>query len=222
MERWSGKLAVVTGASAGIGAGICIELVKSGMIVVGLARREERIESLKTEIPNELRKNLHALKCDVSKEEEIIQVFKHIDDQFGGVSVLVNNAGVSIRSSLLEREDSKKIKSIMDINVFGLVHCTREAYKSMEKYRINDGHIIHINSVAGHFVLNKLDWEFQEPYNSYSASKFAVTALTETYRQDFIKRNTKIKVTVSINYICGSNGILNFQILVDFTWNSQH
>lgn len=111
MERWSGKLAVVTGASAGIGAGICIELVKSGMIVVGLARREERIESLKTEIPNELRKNLHALKCDVSKEEEIIQVFKHIDDQFGGVSVLVNNAGVSIRSSLLEREDSKKSRA---------------------------------------------------------------------------------------------------------------
>lgn len=68
MERWVGKVAVVTGASAGIGAAIAIDLSKAGMIVVGFARRVERIEELKALIPSSATGSLQAFKCDVLKE----------------------------------------------------------------------------------------------------------------------------------------------------------
>lgn len=197
MDRWSGKLAVVTGASAGIGASICIELVKSGMKVIGLARRAEKVEALRKEIPESLQSNLIGIKCDVSKEEEIIQVFKYIDDNFGGISALINNAGIATTSNLLDRNDTDKTRGIIDVNVFGLVFCTREAYSSMEKHGITNGHIIHINSITGHQVFNYLNTDIFKSFNIYHASKHAVTALTETYRQDFINRNSQVKVTVS-------------------------
>jgi NADP+-dependent farnesol dehydrogenase len=94
MDRWQGKIAVVTGASAGIGSAIVVDLVKTGMVVVGLARRPDRIEALRSSVPKEVRKNLHAMKCDVSKEPQIIATFAEIEKKFGGVDVLVNNAGV--------------------------------------------------------------------------------------------------------------------------------
>lgn len=69
MERWSNKVAVISGASAGIGAACCKALVTSGMLVVGLARRQELILKLKDELPEKLRKNLHAIRCDITQED---------------------------------------------------------------------------------------------------------------------------------------------------------
>jgi NADP+-dependent farnesol dehydrogenase len=198
MERWQGKLAVVTGASAGIGAAIAVELVKAGMIVVGLARRTDKIEELRCKIPLKQKGNLHALELDISKEEDIIEVFKKIDCNYGGISVLVNNAGVMLEGRLLERDSSSTLRKIMDVNVFGLVNCTREAYLSMKKHGINDGHIVHINSTLGHKI--PFAEGLKTHLNMYGASKFAVNALTETYRQDFIFEKTKIKVTVGSTY----------------------
>lgn len=193
MERWQNKLAVVTGASSGIGAAIAVELAKAGLIVVGLARRTDKIEELRCNIPLKQKGNLHAIECDLSKEEEIIQVFKKIDCDYGGISVLINNAGLMLNARLLERESSETLRQIVDVNVFGLINCTREAYLSMKKHEINDGHVIHINSLLGHKIAFAPD--LKNYLNIYAASKYAVTALAETYRQDFIFENTKIKVT---------------------------
>jgi NADP+-dependent farnesol dehydrogenase len=195
MERWTNRLAVVTGASVGIGAAIVIELAKAGMIVIGLARRPEKIEALKSEIPENLRNNLHAMKCDVSKEEEIVATFKEIDGKFGGISVLVNNAGVLAEGTLFTRENADDIRNLININLYGVVFCTREAYISMKKHNIDDGHIVNINSIAGHkvpYVPTNLS-----SFNVYPASKHAVTALTEVYRQDLVKEKSNIRVTVS-------------------------
>ncbi len=178
----------------GIGAGIVVELTKAGMIVIGLARRIEKVEALKSEIPENLRNNLHAIKCDVSKEEEIVATFKEINDKFGGISVLVNNAGVAAEGTLFSRENVDDIKNVVNVNLYGVVFCTREAYISMKKHNIDDGHIININSIAGHGV------PFIEgfaSFNIYSPTKHAVTALTEVYRQDLVKEKSNIRVTVS-------------------------
>lgn len=194
MERWSGKIAVVTGASSGIGASTAVELVKAGLIVIGLARRDNRVEDLKKELPQSLRKNLHAMKCDVSKEDDILRTFATIEKKFGGVDVLVNNAGISRSTNLIDINNSVPIREVIDTNILGLVFCTRQAVQSMQKRNVA-GHIIHINSVAGHSVPN-----FNIPemsFNIYPATKFAVTALTETLRQDLNKLKSKIKVTVS-------------------------
>lgn len=71
MDRWQNKIAVVTGASAGIGAAVVKDLVKAGLVVIGLARRVERVRDLGKDLPPELVKNLHAVQCDVSKEDEV-------------------------------------------------------------------------------------------------------------------------------------------------------
>ncbi|XP_055612044.1 farnesol dehydrogenase-like [Uranotaenia lowii] len=188
MDRWNGKVAVVTGSSSGIGAAIAKDLTKAGMIVVGLARRVERVKALKNDLPKEVAENLHAVKCDVSKEEDILSTFKWVEEKFGGVDVLVNNAGIVRDSALLEPENTQKLKEVIDTNVMGLVMCSREAFQSMKK-RAVDGHIIHINSVAGHHVID------YPRLNIYSASKFAVTAITETMRQELRTEGTKVKVT---------------------------
>jgi NADP+-dependent farnesol dehydrogenase len=191
MERWSGKIAVVTGCSAGIGAQIGVDLVKAGLIVVGLARRSERVEELKQTLPKNVRENLHALKCDVSKEAEIVATFAQIEKQFGGVDLLVNNAGIGRKMQLTDDDNSEKVREILDTNVLGVVFCTREAVKSMKR-RGDNGSIININSVVGHSV----------PFipgmamNIYPASKYAVTAITEALRQELITCNSKIRVTV--------------------------
>ena len=93
MEKWEGKLAVVTGASSGIGAAILKDLAIAGINVVGLARRVEKVQ----EIINELGKvpgKVYAHKCDVSDEESVKSAFKWIEDKFGCFQILVNNAGV--------------------------------------------------------------------------------------------------------------------------------
>ncbi|XP_055608235.1 farnesol dehydrogenase-like [Uranotaenia lowii] len=188
MERWIGKVAVVTGASSGIGAVIARELAKAGMVTVGLARRVERVEAIKSQLDKDRASKLHALRCDVSKESDIVSVFEEIEKRFGGVDVLINNAGV-VRDTALFRDDGAQLlRDILDTNVIGLTLCSRKALKSM-KERSVDGHIIHINSIAGHRVLNF-------PHmNMYSASKFAVTAITETMRNELREMKSKVKVT---------------------------
>ncbi|XP_055695281.1 farnesol dehydrogenase-like [Lutzomyia longipalpis] len=203
MEQWKNKVAVVTGASAGIGAAVVKDLAKAGMITIGLARRVERVEALKKDLPPNLQENLHAVKCDVSKEEDIVRVFSEIDAKFNGIDVLINNAGILRYTELIKKDNSVPVRKVIDTNVLGVVFCTREAYKSMEKHGRNS-HVVHINSIAGH----NLFFPPEGSFNIYPASKFAVTAITEIHRQEFIKSTHHIKVT-SV-----SPGLVNTEIFL--------
>ncbi|KAK4879382.1 hypothetical protein RN001_007528 [Aquatica leii] len=186
MERWQNQVAVVTGASAGIGAAICEELVKSGLRVVGLARRKDRIEELARTLENESGK-LYAFKADVTKESDILNAFDWITNNIGLVHILINNAGVYKTADLLDgKTDSWKL--ILDTNLMGLCIATREAAKIMRENSIN-GHIIHINSVFGHYVSRNFKM------NLYGASKFGITFLTEALRLELNAIQTKIKIT---------------------------
>uniref|UniRef100_A0A023EKY6 Putative dehydrogenase n=1 Tax=Aedes albopictus TaxID=7160 RepID=A0A023EKY6_AEDAL len=209
MDRWAGKVAVVTGASSGIGAGIAKDLAKAGMVVVGLARRVERVEALKADLPESARSRLHAVKCDVSKEENIQQVFQWVEKKFGGVDVLVNNAGILRQTDLLEAGNAQILRDTLDVNVVGLVLCSQIAYQSMKKRSV-DGHIVHINSVVGHKVV-----DFPQ-FNVYPATKHAVTAITETMRNEMRNAGSKIKVT-SI-----SPGVVSTEIIPDAMLGAGH
>ncbi|XP_069683514.1 farnesol dehydrogenase-like [Periplaneta americana] len=185
MERWSGRVAVVTGTSSGIGAAIAQELVKKGLKVVGLARRVERVQEMATTLKSAPGK-LYPIKCDVTKEEEVKKAFKWVKDNLGGTDILVNNAGV-ISMNSLAGGPVENWRKILDLNVLGLSMCTKEALQSMKERGVDDGHIIHINSVSGHKVV--------DPFFMYCGSKHAVTALTEGLRRELVNQKSKIRVT---------------------------
>jgi NADP+-dependent farnesol dehydrogenase len=155
--------------------------------VAGFARRSERVEELSKKLKGKKGK-LFAVKVDMTKEDDILKGFKWVSEKLGPVHVLVNNAGIAQPTNLIDGE-TEKWKKTLDTNVLGLCIATREAIKVMKANKI-DGHIIHINSVAGHKVPNF------PGLNIYPASKHAVTALTETLRQEFNNLGLKIKITV--------------------------
>lgn len=195
MDRWIGKTAVVTGASSGIGAAIVIDLVKAGVNVVGLARRKERIDKLREKIPASAQGKLYAIKCDLTQEADIKSAFNWTEANLGGIDILVNNAGIIKTMNLLDAENTSNLRETIDTNVLGVVLCSREAFLSMQRRGVN-GHIIHINSCAGHKIPYFVG--LYPSFNIYPSTKYAVTAMTEVMRQELQSFGTKVKVTVSI------------------------
>lgn len=193
MDRWIGKTAIVTGASSGIGAAIVIDLIKAGLNVVGLARRKDRIEELREKFPSSATGKLYAIKCDLTQESDIKSAFEWVETNLGGVDVLINNAGVIKTMNILDADNTANLRETLDTNVLAVAICTREAFQSMKKNNLN-GHIIHINSYAGHKVPMFLG--FYPSFNIYPSTKYAVTAMTEVLRQELLSFGTQIKVTV--------------------------
>ncbi|KAG8232938.1 hypothetical protein J437_LFUL018546 [Ladona fulva] len=132
MERWVGKVAVVTGASAGIGAAIAKDLVSNGMNVVGVARRVERVQELESSLSGAKGK-LYPLKGDVTKEEDVKKIFDYVRQKFGAVHVLVNNAGLSREVPMAGGADNAAMRLIFETNVFGLFMCTNAAMDLMKE-----------------------------------------------------------------------------------------
>lgn len=164
------------------------------MIVIALARRVERLAQVRAKVPIGSKGELHTRQCDVTKEEEVKSTFDWITVTFGGIDVLVNNAGVTRTTNLIDVDNTKPIREIVETNIMGVVYCTREAFQSMKRRNV-DGHIILINSVAGHSVPFLVG--IMPSFNIYPGTKHAITAMTEVLRQEFLAQGTKTKVTVS-------------------------
>ncbi|XP_022317772.2 dehydrogenase/reductase SDR family member 11-like isoform X2 [Crassostrea virginica] len=187
MERWVGRVALVTGASVGIGAAITRALVRQGMKVVGCARNVQQIEDLKKELKSE-KGQLIPIKCDITNEEEILSMFGRIQSELGGVDVCINNAGLAHCAPLLSGSTADW-KNMLDVNVLGLCICTREAFQQMRKNKVDDGHIFLINSMSGHRVIPSANGHF------YSATKYAVSGLLEGIRNELQELKSHIRVT---------------------------
>ncbi|XP_014216047.1 farnesol dehydrogenase [Copidosoma floridanum] len=187
MERWAGKVAVVTGASVGIGAAIVNKLLDNGLIVVGLARRVEKIK----ELTDDHEAKLHGIECDVTNEENVITAFAWIKENLGSIDVLVNNAGITKESSLSEGS-LDDWRSIIDVNVLGLCVCTREAVRFMrESDKTKEHLIIHVSSLAGERVPNV------PGFNVYPATKKAISVLAQTLRHELAAHNNIRISTIS-------------------------
>ncbi|MAQ14850.1 MAG: short-chain dehydrogenase [Sandaracinus sp.] len=179
MKRWEGRVALVTGASSGIGAAVAERLFAAGMKVVVTGRREERLAAMV-----EGRDGL-AVAGDLRDEAFIDELFRQTRARHGGVDVLVNAAGLGHDAPLLGGSTAAW-REMLEVNVLALCVCTREAVADMRR-RGDDGHVVHISSMAGHRV----------PGGSgvYSATKFAVRSLTEGLRQELRALDSGCRVT---------------------------
>ena len=184
LARWKQKCALVTGASSGIGRAIAQRLADGGMNVVVCARRKERLDELVEQIEADGGSAL-AVPTDLREEEDIRALFERTREAFGGVDVLVNNAGFGKNESLFDG-DTETWRAMLEVNVLALAVCTREALNDMDRRDVA-GHIIHIGSMSGHRVPGAS--------GMYSATKYAVRSLTEGLRRELRARDSDIRVT---------------------------
>jgi NADP+-dependent farnesol dehydrogenase len=178
MEKWRGKIAVVTGGSSGIGAAVVKEFTDAGITTINIDRDEPENKE-------------NYFKCDISRLESIKETFKKIEEKFSQIHILINCAGVCYLINTIDTGDdiSDKINNLININFTGLVHCTRAAIRLMNKS--NDyAYIVNICSTCGYMVPSNF------PISIYPSTKFAVRAFSETIRQEFITAdNKKIRIT---------------------------
>ena len=176
------KVAVVTGASSGIGASLAIVLAKEGATVVLAARRKQKLDGIVEDIVRAGGKAL-AVKCDVTVKDDAEELIHDTATQFGRLDILINNAGRGHVASIEDTTDTM-IENMFAVNVYSLWYTTRPALAHMKKQR--SGHIINIASMAG-----KLGY----PYNSaYVAAKHACVGFTHALRLELA--GTGINATV--------------------------
>ncbi|XP_051173051.1 farnesol dehydrogenase-like [Leptopilina boulardi] len=188
MDRWMNKIAVVTGASSGIGVALVKALVKKNINVVGLARRVENMEKIKNQLKNE-KGAFYPIKCDLNKENDIINAFQWIEKNFKSIDILVNNAGV-VTNDLLIDSSTADLKNIVDVNLIAPTICTREAVRIMRANKVS-GHIININSIAG----QRVPFLNNSTFNIYSPSKFALKAMSDVIELELQHVKSNIKIT---------------------------
>lgn len=188
LNRWKGSVAFVTGASAGIGAACVRALHAAGLRVAFCARREERLRALEAELGD----RAFGIVADLRDEASILAAFAAVRERWGGVDVLVNNAGLG-HAAPLSSGSTSEWREMLEVNVLALCVCTREAIQDMKRQGVA-GQVVHISSMASHRV----------PPGSglYSATKYAVRSLTEGLRAELRAEGSAIRVgAISPGYV---------------------
>ena len=183
MQQWVGRTAFVTGGSRGIGAALSRRLLAEGMQVVSCSRRQAAVADILIEA-DPLGKHSLAVEVDVREETSVQSAFAAARDRFGGVDVLINNAGLGHAAPLAEGTVAQW-REMLEVNLLGLCICTREALADM-RARNAFGQIVHIGSMAGQRV--------PAGAGLYSATKHAVRALTEALRVELREAGDTIRV----------------------------
>ena len=168
MGKLTGKVAIVTGARQGIGAGIAEVLAKHDANVA-LTDVSGSVTTTAQELSES---GLHATayEMDVTNAQQVDQVIGQIDEKFGRIDILVNNAGIYPRSRLLEMSDDF-LRKMFDVNVFGMFRCSRAVLPIMMKQRY--GKVVNVSSVTGTSVADPAGGQ-----TAYASSKAAVWGFT--------------------------------------------
>jgi NAD(P)-dependent dehydrogenase (short-subunit alcohol dehydrogenase family) len=177
-QTLKGKVAVVTGASSGIGEATARVLALRGAAVVAAARNEERLRELEKGVRASGGRVL-AVKTDVSDRDSVEGMIERVVDEFGAPDILVNNAGLGL-SGRVEELRVEDLRYVMEVNVVGPVNCIQAALPHMK----SGGHIINVSSVVGKRAIPKV--------GGYCASKFALNGLTDALRVEVAKRGISV------------------------------
>jgi NAD(P)-dependent dehydrogenase (short-subunit alcohol dehydrogenase family) len=199
------KVAIVTGASAGLGEHFSRALVARGAIVYGLARSVDKLDALRAE----LGERFHPVVCDVREEDQVQMAIGHAIDEEGRVDVLVNNAGLG-QFGPIETQTLAEWDLQMETNLRGVFLCTRAVLPAMKRQNADTGfggHIVNIASVAGLLGTANL--------GAYNATKFGLRGFSEALMKEV--RDDGIKVTcvypgsvaTSFGAVAGTSGSPN-------------
>lgn len=181
MRTFKGKTVIVTGASSGIGKALAEHFAALGANVVLGARHGDRLQQIVAQIEERGGSAAYAV-CDVSKGEDCKNLVKTAVDRFGGVDVLICNAGISMRA-LFDDVDLSVLHKLMDVNFWGCVNCTKYALPYIQQ---SHGSIVGVSSVAGiHGLPGR---------TGYSASKYAMTGFLETVRIENLKKGVHVMI----------------------------
>ncbi len=172
------KIAVVTGASGGIGLALARLLAEKGAKVILAARSADKLKQLEGEIPGSF-----AIAADMRKPEDIRNLIHQTHEKFGRIDILVNNAGQGLRAAV-EAIDLDDYRSIMELNVFSVLLAMKEAIPIMRKQ--GGGVILNVGSLVSKNYFPTLA--------AYASTKYALNALSLTARQEL--QNDKIVVSV--------------------------
>ena len=180
MPKLEGKVAIVTGASSGIGEATALALAEEGARVIGTARRTDRLKSLADRLGPE---RFHAVTADVRSESDCERIVQETLDRWGRLDILVNNAGVMLLGPV-PGADTEDWRRMIDTNCYGLIYCTHKALPTMIAQK--SGHIVNISSVAGRGA---------GPLSGvYNLTKWGVNGFSESLRQQVY--SSRIRVTL--------------------------
>jgi short-subunit dehydrogenase len=171
--KLAGKHIVITGASAGVGEKIAYEVAKRGATPILLARSEEKLKEIASDIQSNYQVPCYYYRLDVSDLTAVQSVFTHLFHELKTVDVLVNNAGFGVFRNV-EDIDLAEMKKMFEVNVFGLIACSKIALSHMAERKT--GHIINIASQAGKIATPKS--------SVYAATKHAVLGFTNSLRME--------------------------------------
>lgn len=171
MGTFKGKTVVITGGSDGIGKALVEQFLELGANVATCGRSEDKLYLLKVKHSG---KPLHTMSVDIRREEECKRFIEGAIKDFGGIDVLINNAGISMRAMFQEVE-LETLRAVMDVNFWGTVYCTKFALESITQRK---GAIVGVSSIAGFRGL--------PGRSGYSASKFAVNGWLEALRTELL------------------------------------
>ncbi|HEY1905957.1 MAG TPA: SDR family NAD(P)-dependent oxidoreductase [Myxococcaceae bacterium] len=177
-----GKVALVTGASSGIGEATALALARAGARVAIAARRRERLDGVARRI-GDLRSESLVLQADVARPEEAESIVAKTVERWDRLDVLVNNAGLMLLSPI-DRSRVEDWRRMLDLNLLGLMAATRAALPHMRKQK--DGHVVNISSTAGRVA--------NPDASVYAATKFGVGAFSEALRREVYKDNIRVTI----------------------------
>jgi 3-oxoacyl-[acyl-carrier protein] reductase len=180
-KRLEGQVAIVTGASRGIGRAVAIALATEGAkVVVNYAKSSQAADAVVAEIKG-MGSEAIALPADVAQTDQVDALFSAVLEQWGRIDVLVNNAGIA-RDTLLIRMKLEDWQAVIDLNLTGVFLCTKAASKVMLKQR--SGRIINITSVVGEMG--------NAGQANYSASKAGVIGFTKSIAKEVASRGITV------------------------------
>lgn len=176
------KVAIITGASAGIGEATAIALAAEGAKVVIAARRSDRLEALAKLIESSGGQALPIV-TDITDETQANNLIHKANAELGRVDILVNNAGVALTGNI-DGGNTSDWRRMFDVNIFGLLYATHAVLPIFKAQ--GGGHIVNISSVAGRLA--------RAGVGIYNATKWGVNAISESLRQEVLKDNIRVTI----------------------------